>query len=99
MNSQIEHFLMKPAERPKGWKKRLGFYAVAGDGAIYLPGDVFSRQAFLSASWDSEPIVLAQDGKTALLRSDWLKGEYPQYSSDIEQIEGKIRESLATIAA
>lgn len=96
MNSQIELFLMQPAERPKGWKKRFGYYAVADDGTIYLPGEIFSAQSMLCASWDGEPLVLAQDGKTVLLRSEWLKGEYPQCASDIEHVEGKIRESLAT---
>src|SRR6478672_9696690 len=99
MNPSIELFLMRPDQRPKGWKKRFGYYAVADDGTIYLPGEIFSPQSFLSASWDGEPFILAQDRKTVLLRADWLKSEYPQGASDIEHVEGKIRGSLASKAA
>jgi hypothetical protein len=95
MDSKIELFLMRPNGRPKGWKKHFGYYAIADDGTIYLPGDMFSKAAFFAASWDGEPIVLAQDGKTALFRSEWLKGEYPQSATDIENVEAKIREGLS----
>jgi hypothetical protein len=67
-----ELFCFKPKKRPKGWRSRFGVYALDKDGTIFLPGELFGGDAFLCASFDGEPIVLA-DRKTALFRTDWLK--------------------------
>jgi hypothetical protein len=53
-------------------------------------------EVFLCAGYDGEPLLLAQDGKTALYRSGWLKAEFPKCRATVEDVETKIRTTPRT---
>jgi hypothetical protein len=91
----VEVYCRTPATKPQGWKKKHGYHGITKDGGIMLPADVSNNpHAVLCASFDGEPMVKAGSGNgvSILLRSEWLKSEYPRVAGTVDLICGKIRQ-------
>jgi hypothetical protein len=93
MSPEPEIFLMIPLNPAKGWKKEFGYYALAADGTLFLPGQAFHPAAFSMAAKDGEPGLVCEDEKIVLLRVEWLKKQYPARLREIERVERVIRQT------
>jgi hypothetical protein len=62
MHKRFQIHSMQPANPPKGWRKRYGYFGIDWEtDAIFLPGELFGNPTalFLCASFDGEPLYLS----------------------------------------
>jgi hypothetical protein len=89
--AQVTVYQMTPDPRPKRWRRQFGYYAIAEDGEIYLPGIVAygAMPTFLAAAFDGVGYVRTGDG-VLLYPVTWMCREFPDCADDIGHIVMRI---------
>ena len=88
-----------PDERvlPEGSREYLMCSAMDQNGIIYMPWEAYLPGLSVEVLREGcEHGVMAPDGVTMLLRSDFLKAQNPGQTSNIEVCEKRTREEMAS---